>query len=600
LHAKEASAIQSIDRPQEQLARLRALWDLALKDDASQTQLHGVLREARSALQCDYVEVWSGTARHRIAYAADEKPLRPIGSSALARNLAPDKPAMFFRDAAEHTPLQEILRSLGWSTIFLRSFQTGDSRSTLSFAWKNPRQTFVTEAELQYVDFLAHVVSRLIELADKQREINDKMLIDPLTGLHNRAATLDHIALMLSSANRTGAPLAILYVDLDGFKAVNDSHGHAFGDKAIAEAASRMRSALRRHEIAGRIGGDEFAVLVSFNEDAELEAIARRLLDAIAAPMTFDGVEVSITASVGIAVFPEDGTSAQDLLAHADAAMYIAKRTGSAYAFYESTVPEKRRPEAAPIPAEPAPIPARERQQTLADTESPFILCFQPIVDSRTSRIVAAEALIRWLHPTRGLLLPDSSTDNDGKSSVPSHIDRQVLEAVLGSENYRELARALPIHVNVSEATENLLSSYTSAQANVAIEIPEPLVAEDPERYAKFIAQIRERGFSVGLSNFGYTGLALRLLADLHLDFVKIGPRLIPGKTFGCGSAAAAKAAIKQAHHFGWTVIAENVEDESQREWLVGAGVDALQGYYICSPLTQRDFGNWLRYRAAQ
>jgi EAL domain-containing protein (putative c-di-GMP-specific phosphodiesterase class I) len=135
---------------------------------------------------------------------------------------------------------------------------------------------------------------------------------------------------------------------------------------------------------------------------------------------------------------------------------------------------------------------------------------------------------------------------------------------------------------------------------NIAIEIPETLVAEDPERYARFIAHIRERGCSVGISNFGSAGLGLRFLAELHLDFIKIGPALIPGKMFGSGSSAAAKAAIKQAHHFGWTVIAENVEDESQREWLVAAGVDALQGYYICSPLTQSDFANWLRYRAAQ
>ncbi len=589
MHAKDASAIRAAHAPGEHLARLRALWDLALRDDATQTQIDGVLREARTALHCDYVEVWNDAARQRMAYASDEHLPRPIGSSALSRNAADDKPTMFFRDPGEHTALQEILRSLGWSTILVRSFQTGEHRSTLSFAWKTARQTFVSEVELQYVDFLTHVVSRLIELAEKQRQINDKMLNDPLTGLHNRAATLDHAALMLSSANRTGAPLAFLYVDLDGFKAINDSYGHAIGDRAIAEAANRMRSALRRHEIAGRIGGDEFAVLVNFNEDGELEAIAHRLLEAIAAPMTYNGVEVRLSASVGIAVFPQDGTSAEELLAHADAAMYIAKRSsGAGYAFYESAK------------YEPVLLQQAETRDPAGNADRPFILCFQPIVDSRTGRIIAAEALIRWLHPTHGLLLPDSSPDDGGRSSVPAHIDRAVIEAVFDSEKYRETARSIPVHVNVSEAAENLFSAYSSSQANIAIEIPEMLVADDPERYAAFIAHIRERGFSVGLSSFGNAGLALRLLADLPLDFVKIGPKLIPGKRFGAGSAAAAKAAIKQAHHFGWSVIAENVEEESQREWLIGAGVDGLQGYYICSPLTQRDFANWLRYRAAQ
>ncbi|HZZ65867.1 MAG TPA: diguanylate cyclase [Candidatus Baltobacteraceae bacterium] len=582
-----------MDRPREQLARLRALWDLGLSDDTPQTQIDAVLREARAALGCDYVEVWNEDAHQRTAYAADDEQHRAIGTSPLIRGLTGDKPAMFFRDPAEHTPLQEVLRSLGWCTVLLRSFSTGQSRSVLGFAWKNLRTSFVTDSELQYVDFLAHVVSRLIELNEKQRLINDKMLIDPLTGLHNRAATLDQIAVMLSSANRTGTPLGVLYVDLDGFKAVNDSYGHAFGDKAIAEAAARMRTALRRHEIAGRIGGDEFAVLVNFTEHQELEAIALRLLTAIAQPMRFGNVEVNLTASVGIAIFPQDGTSADDLLAHADSAMYVAKRRrGSGFAFFDGS--------GQPQQEDATPAEVSRPDEPLPDTEQPFILCFQPIVDSRTARIIAAESLIRWLDPARGLVLPDPSEEHSGISRVPAHVDREVLQALLGGEKYREILRALPIHVNVSDATEDLLDAYSASQQSIAIELPEPLVAEDPDRYVRFIMQIRERGFSVGLTNYGYAGLALRVIAELPIDFIKIGPKLVPGKVFGTGSAAAAKAAIKQAHHFGWTVIAENVEDESQREWLVNAGVDALQGYYICSPLTQSDFSNWLRYRAAQ
>jgi predicted signal transduction protein with EAL and GGDEF domain len=350
-----------------------------------------------------------------------------------------------------------------------------------------------------------------------------------------------------------------------------------------------MRSALRRHEIAGRIGGDEFAVLVSFNEGAELESIAQRLLHAISAPMVFDGIQLHITASVGIAIFPEDGASPEDLLAHADAAMYIAKRNkGAGFAFYQSGKFEREEPSAAtptaPISEAPAPAP-----QAKAETDHPFILCFQPIVDSRTGRTVAAEALLRWVHPTRGLLLPES---------VPAHIDRAVIE-LLGSEAHAEPAHSLPIHVNITDVSEDLLSANLSRHGNIAVEVPEALVAGDPERYAKFIVRLRERGFSVGLSNFGCAALALRYVADLPLDFVKIGPKLIPGKTFGTGSPSATKAAIKQAHLFGWSVIAENVEDESQREFLLAAGADALQGYYICSPLTQRDFANWIRYRAA-
>jgi diguanylate cyclase (GGDEF)-like protein len=617
-HGQEASA--AMERPQAQLARLRALWDLALADDTSQTQIDSVLQEALAALHCDYVEVWNGT-RARIAYSGAEAPTRLIGPSALSRDAA-DKPTMFFRDVTPPGTTQELLRSLGWTAVLIRPFQSAETRSILSFGWRTVRQTFVTEAELQYVDFLAHVVSRLIELADKQRRISDRMLIDSLTGLHNRAATLDQVSVMLSQANRTGSQLAVLYIDLDGFKTINDSYGHAFGDKTLSEAASRMRSALRRHEIAGRIGGDEFAVLVNFNDEAEIEAIAQRLLSKIAGTMTFDGVEVRLRASLGIAMFPRDGTSAEELLAHADAAMYMAKRgKGSGYAFYESGRYEEQPTAPVTVIVEPGfqleeqgpavevrveeRVEERAAEEPVAEAEAfegelSFILCFQPIVDARTSRPIAAEALIRWLHPTYGLLPPSRHAGNGGSEGVPEDTDRAVMDALLDSEKYRDTYRSLPIHVNISEASEELLSTHASVKANIAIEIDESLVTQYPDRYADFIKRVRERGFGVGLSSFGSVGLPLPFLAELPLDFVKIGPKLIPGKVFGAGSSAAAKAAIKQAHHFGWPVIAENVEDDAQREWLLSAGADALQGYYVCSPLTQRDFSNWLRYRAAQ
>jgi diguanylate cyclase (GGDEF)-like protein len=542
---------------------LRALWELSLDRQTHGTQIEGLLEEARSALQCDYAELWDEQLHERTARDGDNAP-NALGSLLLSNHIPANEDITFVLEPGEQAHIQALLRNISRSAVLVRRFEAGHGTYALLFAWDQRRARFISEAEKQYLDFLAHVVSRVLVLADKQRELHERVSIDPLTGLHNRSATIERIGQLLSSAKRSASEFAVLYVDLNGFKQVNDSYGHALGDRAITEAAQRMRSVLRRHEVAGRIGGDEFAVLVDFESAADLEAVAKRLMDAVAEPMSFDGVRLRLTASVGIATFPQHADTADELLSRADTAMYAAKRANRThYAFYDPHSMVRR------------PAPVHE------ETTRPFVFCFQPIVDGRTSRIVAAEALIRWFDPAHGLILPGGLDDG----AMPAHIDRLVVET-LADRDYRQTLRLMPIHVNVSEADDDLLG-HIAADAGIVLEIPEALVSADRARFAAFIDAARKRGLRTGLSNFGAAGLPLRFLATLPIDFIKIGKM----------SPAAARAAIQQAHHFGWTVIAESVEDELERERLVNAGADALQGYHICSPLTHRDFTNWLRYR---
>lgn len=545
------------------------MWELGLDRQTHGTQIEGLLHEARGALQCDYVELWHERTAERAVYAGEDAP-RPLGGFIFPARMASQEQAMFVLEPGEDPHIQALLRSVGRGALLVRRFESAHDGYALICAWTQRRQRFLSDPEIQYIDFLAHVLSRVLVLADKYRELHDRVSIDPLTGLQNRSATLDRIGHAVSSAKRTPAEFAVLYVDLNGFKQVNDSHGHALGDEAIAEAARRMRAVLRRHEVAGRIGGDEFAVLVDFDDVSDLEAVANRLMSAISEPMSLGGVRVSLSASVGIATFPQHGSSAEELLAHADNAMYAAKRgNGPHYAFYDSHSMSRA------VPAVVAPPQA----------SPPFVFCFQPIVDARTGRIISAEALIRWFDPVRGLVLPGALNDT---GVMPKFIDRTVLEALANAE-YREITRAVPVHVNVCEADDELLS-HLPAEGGIALEIPEALVAADPGRFAEFIQAVRKRGLRAGLSDFGGAGLPLRFLANLPIDFIKIGKM----------SAVAARAAIQQAHHFGWTVIAESVEDDGQRDRLVSAGADALQGYHICSPLTHRDFANWLQYRTVK
>lgn len=549
-----------------------------------------MLQEARAAISCDYVELWNSRAEERVAHTGDEP--RALGILQFADQPVCGDQTMFVLEPGEDARVQAALRDAGRAAVLARRFEAARHEYALFFAWNQRRPRTLGDSEVQYVDFLTHVLSRVLVLADKYRELNDRVSIDPLTGLQNRAATLDRIALAVSSAKRNPNQFAVLYVDLNGFKQVNDSHGHTLGDRALAEAARRMRAVLRRHEMAGRIGGDEFAVLVDFDDVSDLERVAERLLEAICEPIEMGTTRLALSASVGIAIFPQHGTTAEDLLAHADSAMYSAKRgSGAQYAFYDSRVMTRTpaQPAAPPRPAAEAPAPLAEPAvapaAAAAPDSPPFVFCFQPIVDARTSRIVAAEALIRWFDPVRGLVLPGALNES---GALPKNIDRIVAET-LGTGEYRQTSRIVPIHVNISEADETLLASLP-ADAGIALEIPEALVAEDGDRCLEFMQQARKRGLRAGLSDFGGSGLPLRFVASLPIDFVKIANM----------PAAAARAAIQQAHHFGWTVIAENVEDETQRDWLVSAGVDALQGYQICSPLTHNDFANWLKYRMAK
>ncbi len=405
--------------------------------------------------------------------------------------------------------------------------------------------------------------------------------------MHNRAATLEQIAVAVSSAERNNGEIALFYVDLDGFKEVNDTYGHAFGDVALAQTAQRMRSVLRKHEMAGRIGGDEFALLVtSFSGESQLVQIVRRVLAALREPILHEGVKAAVRASVGIAIYPRDGVNAEELLGHADAAMYQAKRhAGEGFVFYGAGGEKNGHVQH---------LFAAQLANT--DMEREFFLCYQPIIDARTGRAIGAEALIRWLHPGMGMLSPHAFLDASRDQRVLNRIEEWVFSTAIEKHSkLRRLRQPLAIHVNVSEPNEELLAISHEGRGDIMVEIPEQAVANDEKEYTHFIEACRARGFRVGLSRFGCGGLSLQVLARLPLDFVKVGRGIIPDALQG-QNIFSSIAVIETANRLGWSVIAENVEEAWQQEWLISHGVSALQGYHICSPLTESDFDNWLQF----
>ncbi len=569
------------------LTRLHALIEMGI-DAPPKEQIRKIVADSTSALAFTYAEVGIEDADNEDVVCVckvgdDERQGRTIGRRALRLQ----KPLLIFDAQDDPVSIEPLVRDLGLRSLLFWPFVVEGRSCVLSFGWKVARSNAISEDEIQYLNFLAALISRLLSAAERNRKIADRINKDSLTGLRNRAALFEHLSTSLSSAERTGSQVAVLYIDLNRFKNVNDTYGHAIGDAALAELSSRMQSVLRKHEIAGRIGGDEFAIIVStFAAEEELDGIARRVLRAIGAPVLIQNINLDVDASIGVAIYPRDALNASDLFGKADAAMYQAKsKGGSAYSFYSRPV------EAA------AQVPLRVDAMHF---DSQFVLCYQPIVAAQTARLLGAEVLVRWLHPDRGLILPSPLLKALADQQALTAFERLLITTALRKAGSMsgDLG-ALTLHLNVSQPDDSLLDGSSSMLRHIALEFSEEQVAREPELYVKFMAACRARGYRVGLSHFGSGALSLRTFCELQLDFVKIHAGSLREES-AARRPQFVKSLVDQAHAVNCSVIAEQVESESERVWLTAGGVEALQGFEISSPLTEQDFLNWARYRSAR
>lgn len=564
--------------------RLQAVWDLSLGEHfSSDNQLNALLGDATAALQAEYAELYSvDDQTYLAAGTAEATAILDLAhyapEYALGAMTAEVRDPLFVGDTDQDAiwGAHPLVTALPLRSILVMPVTHSGKRYQLLVAWKARRAGDLTEEESGYLKFFQRIIGRLLENLEREREITSRIITDHLTGLYNRSAMMDQISKAVSAANRSGESLAVMYVDLDGFKELNDNFGHALGDTALQQAATRMRAVLRKHEAAGRVGGDEFALLVtSFSDREQLAEIAKRILAALRDPIVTGNAKAKISASIGIAVYPDHGTTPEDLIEHADRAMYQAKRrAGDGFAIFGT-------------PEEPAQSVSHLITAQLAGAvmEREFFLCYQPIVYARTGRPLAAEALIRWLHPGMGMLAPHRFLDESRDTRVLNRIENWVLASALEKQSrLRAIGVRLTMHINVSEPNADLLDLAHESLPDLRFELSENAIAEDEKAFVRFINTARDRGLRVGLSNFGTGRLSLGVLASLPLEFVKVTPDV-------------SAPVVETAHRFGWTVIAENVEEMRQREALVTLGVDALQGYYVCSPLAESDFDNWLEYQ---
>jgi diguanylate cyclase (GGDEF)-like protein/PAS domain S-box-containing protein len=428
-------------------------------------------------------------------------------------------------------------------------------------------------------------------------EIRNLAFFDPLTGLPNRRLLLERLRLALAAGNRSGRMRAVLFVDLDNFKTLNDTLGHQIGDMMLQEAARRLAACIREADTVGRLGGDEFVLMLEdlseTPEDAaaQAKAVGEKILSTITEPYVLDGRECRSSASIGISVFGDRRESSNEVLQQADIAMYQAKAAGrNTMRFFE--------------PALQAAVNARaalEEDLRQAILTGQFVLYYQPQIDH--NRLIGAEALIRWNHPSRKILTPGEFIPLAEETGLILPIGKWVLEAAcrqIAAWSHNRHTAHLAIAVNISarqfrqldfvEQVLTALHSTGASPANLGLELTESMLVENIEEVIEKMTELKSHGLKFSLDDFGTGYSSLAYLKRLPLNRLKIDRSFIRDILVDESSAAIAQTIISLSRAMGLPVIAEGVETELQREFLTRHGCHAFQGYLFGRPVPLDEF----------
>ena len=448
---------------------------------------------------------------------------------------------------------------------------------------------------------LAFAEAATLALTDAKlvEEANHQAFHDSLTGLPNRALFVDRLAQALSRAERTQSPVGVLFLDLDGFKTVNDSLGHAAGDELLVAVARRLQGCIRAGDTAARFGGDEFAVLVEGLKASEnAVAVADKILTELRTPFRLRSRRVSINASVGIAT----GTSrSEDLLRNADLAMYRAKSHGKRR--YETFEPAMHAAMVERLELEADLQRAIERRE--------FMLEYQPIVSLGTGAFVGAEALVRWKHPQRGLVPPSVFIPIAEETGQIPAIGRWVLfEACRHGAKLQATHRPFAISVNLSSAqlqqpslageVEQALRETGLDPASLVLEITETMLMVDTEATIGRLGRLKELGIHLAVDDFGTGYSSLQYLRRFPLDLLKIAKSFVDGLGGPEEESTLARAIIELGDSFQLQVVAEGIERPSQVDRLLELGCRLGQGFYFAKPMDYRAIEYILAERAAE
>ncbi|MDF3160499.1 EAL domain-containing protein [Pseudomonas proteolytica] len=442
----------------------------------------------------------------------------------------------------------------------------------------------------------ARLEARTAVLADSlslaNQELTHLALHDTLTGLPNRTLLADRIQQAMQLVAEQGGCFALMFIDLDGFKPVNDAFGHHMGDQLLREVGLRLREDLRSQDTLARIGGDEFVLLVQLSQPDDALRLAERQVGLINKSFRVAEHDLNISASVGIALFPGNGATPQELLMNADAAMYHAKSMGkNGYSFFDVSMNTN----------------ARRQLQLLQDLrnavdQQQLRLHYQPKFDALSGRAVGAEALLRWEHPQHGLLLPDKFIELAEKTGVIIAIGDWVLNEacrqmqVWFAQGYRDWRIAVNLsalqfcHAGLVTSVANALQRHQLPANSLTLEITETTAMSDADASMTVLQKLSEMGVDLSIDDFGTGYSSLMYLKRLPANELKIDRGFVRDLEHDSDDAAIVSAIVALGQALGLRIVAEGVETDMQQDFLTRLGCDSLQGYHLGHPLPPDTF----------
>ena len=444
--------------------------------------------------------------------------------------------------------------------------------------------------------FDARLETRTAALAASLTLANEELthlaLHDTLTGLPNRILLADRISQAMAKVEEQGGCFSLMFIDLDGFKPVNDAFGHHLGDRLLRDVALRLREQLRSQDTLARIGGDEFVLLVRLAEPNDAPQVAARQVSLLSRSFRLDEHDLQISASIGITLYPGNGQTAEELLMNADAAMYHAKGAGkNGYSFFDASMNTN----------------ARKQLQLLQDLrqaleQQQFCLHYQPKFDASSGQPVGAEALLRWEHPTLGLLMPDTFIELAEKTGLIIPIGNWVLNEACRQmrdwfdQGYRHWRMAVNLsalqfcHAGLVDNVAAALARHQIPANSLTLEITETTAMSDADASMTVLQRLSNMGVDLSIDDFGTGYSSLMYLKRLPANELKIDRGFVRDLEHDSDDAAIVSAIVALGQALGLRIVAEGVETDTQQRFLTTLGCDALQGYLLGHPLPAGPF----------